>query len=452
MPSMGVGNQLFPGNAVKPSLTFGLSYPAMKWVIAVVLTIPTILIVIDQQTLSILAPFLRDRFGITPQVYSIIVSGFLVSFAVMYTVGGVLVDRFGERIAMAGFIAWFSVCTMLGGLAQGAVSLGISRVLLGIGQPGNYPAALRACTRWFPKAERGVPIALFSSGGAIGSIIAPPIIAALSLTLGWRAAFILPGLFGFLWLALWLAIYRAPQEYPGLTVAQSASLDEGNDGSEGITHHWTSLLKDSNVFALVLARFVSDPVWIFYLFWIPEYLKRERGFTLMDMGLYAWIPYVGGAIGGMAGGWASDLLIARGVTPAKARARILYISAALAPLGMLTSQVHSAAMAILLIAVMAFVAFSWFINTAAIIPDLFPETVVGSVLGLMGTAGTAAGVLFSMLVGFLVTHYSYTPVFILVGIMHLLASLILVLLMKPKSALRPSKVNFAASHGSAGLL
>jgi ACS family hexuronate transporter-like MFS transporter len=119
---------------------------------------------------------------------------------------------------------------------------------------------------------------------------------------------------------------------------------------------------------------------------------------------------------------------------------------------MLTSQVHSAAMAILLIAVMAFVAFSWFINTAAIIPDLFPETVVGSVLGLMGTAGTAAGVLFSMLVGFLVTHYSYTPVFILVGTMHLLAALILILLMKPKSALRPSKVSFAASHGSAGLL
>jgi len=167
---------------VKPYVTFGLGYPAMKWVIAVVLTIPTILIVIDQQTLSILAPFLRDRFGITPQVYSIIVSGFLISFAVMYTVGGVLVDRFGDASLWRVFIAWFSVCTMLGGLAQGAVSLGISRVLLGIGQPGNYPAALRACTRWFPKAERGVPIALFSSGGAIGSIIAPPIIAALSLT------------------------------------------------------------------------------------------------------------------------------------------------------------------------------------------------------------------------------------------------------------------------------
>jgi ACS family hexuronate transporter-like MFS transporter len=188
---------------------------------------------------------------------------------------------------------------------------------------------------------------------------------------------------------------------------------------------------------------VSDPVWIFYLFWMPEYLKRERGFSLADIGMYAWIPYMGGAIGGILGGRASDLLIRRGMAPAKARARVLYVSAAFAPLGMLTTQVHSAAMAIVLIAVMAFVTFSWFINTAAIIPDLFPENVVGSVLGLMGTAGTAAGVVFAMLVGFLLTHYSYTPVFILVGTMHLLASLILWSLMKEKGASQLDNVALA---------
>jgi len=411
---------------VKPILTFGLSYSKMRWVIAALLTIPTILIVIDQQTLSVLAPVLRDRFHISAQGYSTIVSGFLISFAVMYTVGGMLVDRIGERIAMAAFIIWFSICTMLGGLARGPWTLGISRFLLGIGQPGNYPAALRACTRWFPKAERGLPIALFSSGGAIGSIIALPIIVALSLTLGWRAAFFLPGLLGFIWLVLWLAIYRFPQDYPGISPTELQLLDVSQDHiGHGEAQRWSSLWKDRNVLALVLARFVSDPVWIFYLFWIPEYLKRERGFSLADIGLYAWIPFVGGAMGGMVGGRVSDMLIAKGMPAAKARSRILYISAAIAPLGMLTSRVHSAATAIFLISIMAFVAFSWFINTAAIIPDLFSEKVVGSVLGFMGTAGTLGGVLFSTLVGFLLTHYSYTPVFILAGTMHLFASFIL---------------------------
>ncbi|HXN20513.1 MAG TPA: MFS transporter [Candidatus Binatus sp.] len=429
---------------MKPILTFGLTYSRMRWMIAALLTIPTILIVIDQQTLSVLAPVLRDRFHISAQGYSTIVSGFLISFAVMYTVGGMLVDRIGERTAMAAFIIWFSICTILGGLSRGPWTLGISRFLLGIGQPGNYPAALRACTRWFPKAERGLPIALFSSGGAIGSIIAPPIIVALSLTLGWRAAFFLPGLLGFIWLALWLAIYRFPQDYPGISSSELQQLDVSQDHI-GATEaqQWSSLWKDRNVLALVLARFVSDPVWIFYLFWIPEYLKRERGFSLADIGLYAWIPFVGGAMGGMVGGRVSDMLIARGMPAAKARSRILYISAAIAPFGMLTSRVHSAAIAIFLISIMAFVAFSWFINTAAIIPDLFSEKVVGSVLGFMGTAGTLGGVLFSTLVGFLLTHYSYTPVFILAGTMHLFASFILWFLLRLQRAPAQSKTVLA---------
>jgi MFS transporter, ACS family, hexuronate transporter len=375
-----------------------------------------------------------------------IVSGFLVSFAIMYTVGGLWVDRVGERIAMAGFITWFSICTMLGGLSQGFWSLGISRFLLGIGQPGNYPAALRACTRWFPKSDRGVPIAVFSSGGAIGSIIAPPIIVAISLTLGWRAAFFLPGLIGFVWLALWLGIYCFPQDYPEISAAELQLLDVSQDHiAEGEAQDWASLWKDRNVLALVLARFVSDSVWIFYLFWIPEYLKHERGFSLADIGMYAWIPYLGGAMGGIAGGRASDILIAKGVPARKARSRILYISAVVAPLGMFVSHVHSAAMAILLISIMAFVSFSWFINTAAIIPDMFSDKVVGSVLGLMGTAGTVGGILFSTLVGFLLTHYSYTPVFIIAGTMHLLASFILFTLMKPKVAKGGHKTGLAVT-------
>ena len=396
------------------------------------LTLSTILNLIDRQTLSILAPLLRDKFGLSQQSYSHVVTAFLVSYTIMYAVGGRFVDWAGERIGMAACILWWSVCTMLTGLAQGAISLGIFRFLLGLGEPGNYPAALRATTRWFPKAERGLPIALFSSGSAVGSVIAPPMIAGLTLAFGWRSAFLLPGLLGLLWLVVWLWIYQLPQAHPGITPEELSLLAPDNESASEVTapNRWSSLLKDRNVLALVLARLVSDPVWYFYLFWTPEYLKRERGFSLTDIGLYAWIPFVAGALGGMVGGQASDKLITAGVPNVRARTRVLYISAALAPLGIWTSKAHSAPAAILLIAAMAFVAYSWFINTAALIPDLFPDRVVGSVLGLMGTAGSAGGIVFTVLVGFLLTHYSYGTVFALAGSMHVLASFILWALMR----------------------
>jgi ACS family hexuronate transporter-like MFS transporter len=404
----------------------------MRWVIAGWLTLSTILNLIDRQTLSILAPLLRDKFGLSQQSYSHVVTAFLVSYTIMYAVGGRFVDWAGERIGMAACILWWSVCTMLTGLAQGAISLSIFRFLLGLGEPGNYPAALRATTRWFPKSNRGLPIALFSSGSAVGSVIAPPMIAGLTLAFGWRSAFLLPGLLGLLWLVVWLWIYQLPQAHPGITPEELSLLAPDNESASEVTapNRWSSLLKDRNVLALVLARLVSDPVWYFYLFWTPEYLKRERGFSLTDIGLYAWIPFVAGALGGMVGGQASDKLITAGVPNVRARTRVLYISAALAPLGIWTSKAHSAPAAILLIAAMAFVAYSWFINTAALIPDLFPDRVVGSVLGLMGTAGSAGGIVFTVLVGFLLTHYSYGVVFALAGSMHVLASFILWALMR----------------------
>jgi ACS family hexuronate transporter-like MFS transporter len=399
----------------------------MRWVIAVWLTLSTILNLVDRQTLSVLAPFLRDKFQMSQQGYANVVTAFLVSYTVMYTVGGAFVDWIGERIGMAVCILWWSVCTMLTGLAQGVWSLGAIRFLLGLGEPGNYPAALRATVRWFPKDERGLPIALFSSGSAVGNIIAPPMIAGVTLLFGWRSAFFLPGFLGLLWLAGWLWIYKQPKHYPGITHEELSRLQDKDDSESAASglKRWASLLKERNVLALLLARFVSDPVWYFYIFWIPEYLRRERGFSLAEIGLYAWIPFVAGAVGGMVGGGASDRLISAGLKPVTARTRVLYISAALAPLGIMTSKAGSAAMAIFLIAAMAFVVYSWFINTAAVIPDLFPDNVVGSVLGLMGTAGSAGGVLFTMLVGFLLTHYSYGVVFALAGSMHLLAAFIL---------------------------
>ncbi|HVH89476.1 MAG TPA: MFS transporter, partial [Terriglobales bacterium] len=412
-------------------MTLGLSYRTMRWVIAAWLTLSTALNLIDRQTLSILAPFLRDRFHLSIQSYSHVVTAFLASYTVMYAVGGRFVDWIGERVGMAACILWWSACTMLTALVQGALSLGIVRFLLGLGEPANYPAALRATTVWFPKSERGLPIALFSSGSAVGNVLAPPLIALITLRMGWRAAFLLPGLLGVIWVAIWLLIYRSPQVFPGSPVSGVPGLrDETAITDASARAPWLALLRRRNVLALVVSRFISDPVWYFYVFWIPEYLKRERGFSLSDIGLYAWIPFVAGAAGGMTAGWISDVLIARGIAPVRARTTVLYAAAVLAPLGMLTARVRSAAAAIFLIAVMAFVVYCWFINTAAIIPDVVSDHVVGSVLGFVGTAGSLSGALFSLLVGYLLAHYSYRLAFTLAGSMHVVAALLLRLLLK----------------------
>jgi MFS transporter, ACS family, aldohexuronate transporter len=407
-------------------MTIGLSYRTMRWVIAGWLTLSTILNLIDRQSLSILAPFLRDKLHLTTQSYAHVVTAFLASYTIMYAVGGRFVDWIGERVGMAVSILWWSACTMLTALVQGGLSLGIVRFLLGLGEPANYPAALRACTVWFPKEERGLPIALFSSGSAIGNVLAPPLIAAITLLWGWRAAFVLPGLLGIIWVAVWMVIYGSPSRLADSQVRTVPELhNEGLKNSREAQTSWFGLLRQRNVVALVLCRFISDPVWYFYLFWIPEYLKRERGFSLTDIGMYAWIPFVAGAAGGMTAGWVSDALTTRGILPVRARAGVLYFAAALAPVGMFTGVVHSAATAISLIAVMAFVVYCWFINTAAIIPDVVSDDVVGSVLGFMGTAGSAGGALFSLLVGYLLAHYSYGLAFMLAGSMHVLAALVL---------------------------
>jgi ACS family hexuronate transporter-like MFS transporter len=395
----------------------------MRWVIAGWLTLSTILNLVDRQTLSVLAPVLREKFHLSMQDYSHVVTAFLISYTIMYTIAGRVVDWVGERIGMAACILWWSVCTMATALAQGLFSLGAIRFLLGLGEPGNYPAALRATTRWFPKEERGLPVAMFSSGSAVGNMIAPPLISALTVYLGWRAAFVLPGALGLLWLAGWLTIYRLPQEYPGITQKERDALDPTNPGAPPL--RWGALLGNRKVLALVLSRLISDPVWYLYQFWIPVYLKQERGFTLTDIGMYGWIPFVAGAIGGMAGGRASDALIRRGLPALKARSRILYISSAIAPFGILIGYAPSAPAAICLIAAVAFIVYSWFINTAAMIPDVVPENAVGSVLGIMGTAGSLGGALFQPLVGYLVAHYSFTPVFAMAGSMHVAGATIL---------------------------
>jgi ACS family hexuronate transporter-like MFS transporter len=403
----------------------------LRWFIVGWITLSTILNLIDRNTLSILAPTLEREFGLTNRDYSNIVSAFLISYTVMYTVGGRFVDRVGEKIGMTACILWWSIATMLHALARSGLSLGLFRFLLGVGEPGNYPAALRVTTRWFAKAERGLPIAIFSSGSSVGSLLAVPMISFLTLYFGWRAAFFVPGFLGVIWVLVWVLAYRLPSR--PLEVAALPSEPRVPLETPGTRESLLDLLKDRNVRAIVLARLVSDPVWVFYLYWTPKYLTDVWGFDLKKIGLYAWIPFVFGGLGGVFGGAASDWLIRRGLTPAQARKRLLYVAGAVAPVGMAIGFAHSPALALALIAVMAFVVYVWYIDTAALISDVFPERIVGSVLGLMGTAGSLGGICLNGLAGYVLDNFhSYTPIFFVAGSGHLLASLILFFFLREK--------------------
>lgn len=371
-------------------------------------------------------------FEVTDMVYGLIIMAFQLSYCIMYLAAGRFVDRVGEKIGMTACIVWWSICTMLHALARGVSSLGFFRFFLGIGEPGNYPAALRASARWFSKEERGLPIAIWSSGSSVGNLLSVPLIAFLALRFGWQMAFLIPGFLGILWVAVWIIKYRMPSvavDGPGIAGASPP----GGKADEPKSETFLDLLKDRRVWAITLARLLTDPIWVFYLTWTPKYLAEVWNFDLKAMGLYGWIPFLFGGMGGVLGGVGSDWLIRRGFEPANARKRVLYITGAIAPLGMLTGFVGSAGVSIALIAMMAFVCYVWFINTAALMSDVFPEKVVGTVLGLAAGVGQFGGLFMAFLAGYLLEKsQSYTALFFVAGSGHLLASLVLFFFLKDK--------------------
>ncbi len=429
------------GSEAKHALTFAESLThaerRLRWFLVGWMTLSTILNLVDKNTLAILAPTLSEQFHISQVEYARIIMAFQFAYAVMYVVAGRFVDVVGEKVGMTACVVWWSIAAILHSLARGALSFGIVRFLLGIGEPGNYPAALRATARWFSKEERGLPIAIWSSGSSVGSLISVPIIAFLALHFGWRSAFIVPGLVGIVWVMVWTLAYRMPSvpvDGPSIAAETPRTAEE----TAGEPRSFIDLLKNKKVLAIVGVRLLNDPVWVFYIAWMPKYLAEVWKFDLKQMALFGWIPFLFGSMGGMFGGMASDWLIRRGITPARARKTCLYVTGAIAPLGMLTGYVGSAGISIALLAMMAFICYTWFISTAALMSDVFPERVVGSVLGLAAGVGQFGGILIAWLAGYLLqsggadVRHSYASLFIIAGSAHLMASMILFFFLKDR--------------------
>jgi ACS family hexuronate transporter-like MFS transporter len=386
-----------------------------RWVIAGLLCVATTINYIDRQTLSILSPLLRKELHLSEYDYANIVTAFLVSYTVMYSAGGRVMDALGVRLGLVLSLGWWSIATMLTGFARGAMSLGAFRFLLGIGEPCVYPAGVKVCGEWFPPRLRATGTGIFSSGSTIGAILAPPLIAWLTIRFGWRYAFLIPGTLGLLWLPAWWLIYRPLAQVP-VEARKPRLLD---------------LLRRRTVWGLVLPRLLSDPVWYFYIFWLPDYLQRERHLSLAEIGFYGWIPFLFGDLGHLCGGMLSDSLVRRGLAPARARILVLVGVGCLAPLGALAGVVPSAAWAIAVTCLVAFLAQCWATNTATLTADVIPNDATGSVFGLMGTAGSLSGACFAQVLGYVIHTFGYPAAFALAALLHPCAATVLFFVLRP---------------------
>jgi ACS family hexuronate transporter-like MFS transporter len=403
----------------------GGTIPNVRWRIAALLFFATVINYIDRQTLSVLAPEITAELGLTNIEYSNIVQAFLISYASMYIVWGLVIDRWGTRTALAVSMIWWSLANAGHAVARGAVGLGVFRALLGIGESGNFLAAEKAISEWFPPKERGFANGLVNAAAATGAVLAPPLIVWIFQLWGWRLAFVITGALGFVWMAFWLRWYWVPARHPRVT-AEERELIEAPAAQSNKRHvRWRELFGFPQTWALFLARVVADPVWWFYLFWLPKYLSDDRGFTMVEIGMVAWMPYLTADLGSIAGGWASGQLIKRGVPVVKARKWIMLPSAALMPLGLLVAYSESSAVAMATICVITFAHMSWKTNLMTMTNDIYPTSIVGSVAGIVGLGSSLGGVIFTRITGIVVENYSYATIFVLMAFLHPVALLIL---------------------------
>ncbi len=381
----------------------------LRWWIAGLLFVSTVINYIDRQNLSILARTIQDDLKISDIQYSYVVQAFLLAYTLTYIIAGRITDWLGSRLSMALFVGWWSLANALTALSRSALSLGFFRFLLGIGEPGNYTAAPKAVAEWFSPRERGLVIGLYTAGATLGATLAPPLVAFAAMHFGWRFAFLSTGSLGFVWLAFWLAIYKKPKT-PVTTEVLPRS-----------AHPWRTILRCPQTWRLLIARLLTDPVWYFYLFWFPKYLTDSRHLTLAAVGKTAWVVYLAADLGCLAAGYFSAVLIRKGIMPARTRVRLMIASALLLPFSPLVAVAPSAWAAVLIASLATFGHLSWQTSLSSLILDLFPKPLVGTVFGIVAAGSGLGGLLSTGLVGFSVTHYSYAPVFLVMGILHPIA-------------------------------
>lgn len=403
----------------------------LRWWIAGMLMLATTINYLDRQSLSVAQVVLEEKLGLTSDQYGTVVASFQVAYGVMLPLAGLLIDRLGVRIGFTLCIFWWSLASMAHAFARGVVSLSIFRFLLGMGEAGNFPGSVKTIAEWFPPKERATATGIFNLGAGAGAVLAPPVVGWIILRHGWEWAFLLTGAIGFVWMLGWLYLYREPGKHRHLSPEELNHIRSGQAAAEPAVVDrrgtWREALARRELYPLIVGRVLSDPVWLFYLFWLPHYFKHYRGFDLKAVAMFAWMPYLAADFGSLAGGALSSWFVRRGLPVLSARKAAMCVFAALMPLAIPAVFASSWPAAMFFISIATFGHQSWAASFITLPADLFPKRMVASAYGLSAMCGFLAGAIFTKFVGKMVGSTGYVPVFIAVGCMHVVATVVLVI-------------------------
>ena len=379
----------------------------------------------DRQVLGLLAPMLQTTIGWSEAQYAYIGTSFLIAYALGLLFMGGLIDRVGTRLGYAVAITIWSLAAISHGLARSALGFGIARFGLGFGESGNFPAAIKTVAEWFPKKERALATGIFNSGTNAGATIAPLVVPWIAIHLGWQFAFLFTGIFSVIWIAVWLTVYRSPQEDRHLSPKELEYI-MSDPPEQAVTVPWSRLLAHRQTWTFVMGKFLTDPVWWFFLFWLPKYLYSVHGVSLAGLGLPLIVIYNSATVGSIFGGWLAARLMKAGFAANRARKITMLVCAVAVTPVVFVAQIHSLWGAVALISLAVAAHQGWSANLLTLPSDMFPRSVVASVVSLGTFGGAIGGSLIATLAGFLLqaTH-SYVPLFVIAGIAYLIALLVI---------------------------
>lgn len=377
---------------------------------------------LDRIVLSFLAPEIRKDIHMPDEVYGYVTGAFSFAYMIGFLFAGKFIDRFGTRIGYAVSVAWWSVAAALHSLVGSAFSLGFWRAMLGLSESGNFPAAIKSVAEWFPKKDRAFATGIFNAGANVANMVGPLALPFLNARFGWRHCFFLTAALGFLWLIGWLASYRPPEKHPRISRAELAYIRSDTAEEPAGRIPWRRALLYRETWGFAIAKFLTDPVWWFYLWWFNLYLADIRKLTTVERGWATFFVYLMADIGSVLGGWISGFLIRRGWRSGRARKLAMALCAAVMPISVMSVFAPSAVAAVALVSLATAGHQGWSANLFTTTSDVFPKRAVGSVVGIGGCAGALGGVLFSSVIpGLVIAHFGYKPVFLAMGCFHLTA-------------------------------
>jgi ACS family hexuronate transporter-like MFS transporter len=401
----------------------------VRWTICAMLFAATTINYMDRQVIGILKPTLQASIGMSELDYGYVVDAFQVAYALGLLMAGRFVDRIGTRIGYMVIMAMWSLSAMGHALANTVLQFGIARACLGLGESGNFPAAIKTTAEWFPQSERSLATGIFNSGANVGAILAPLIVPWVTIHYGWHYAFLVTGLFSASWILLWFLKYQKPTQHPALGAAELEYINKGITEQAGPSTPWIKLLGHRQTWAFTLGKFLTDPIWWFYLFWLPSYFTQKFNLDLHHLGLPLIIVYNCTTVGSVGGGWLPRPFIKLGMSATKARLAAMTLCACLVVPIVFVNYTNSEWVAVALLSLAAAAHQGWSANLFTTTSDMFPRSAVGSVTGIGGMAGSVGGILLATYSGFILqmTH-SYATLFIIAASAYLVALAVILLL------------------------